>query len=521
MAHPAESRVFILPATRRDGVVACEVLCRDGVDAFAVDDIETLAQSLATPIGALIVADTALRSATFGRVLDALARQPSWSDLPVILMASARDVEGAGAIADAVGRLTNVTLVDRPTSLRVFLSAVKAALRARRRQYQIRDQLAALRQADEALRIADRRKDEFLATLAHELRNPLAPLRSALQIMELHGTSNGEHKRLLSMMDRQMKVMVRLIDDLLDVARISSGKVTLQRQRIDLRHAAEVALEAAAPAIAVARQRLVIDLCDEPAYVMGDATRLAQVIGNLLNNATKYTPPGGDIAVRVSLQDESAIVEVRDNGAGIPPAVLTHVFDMFAQVNRTLDRAQGGLGIGLALVQRLLDMHGGTIVASSEGEDLGSVFTIKLPRLRESRPSVSDDRVERAAIPGATRRLRLLVVDDNQDAADSLSLLLQASGHDVETAYDGASAVKAAKERRPDVVFCDIGMPGMGGHEVAAALRAGGALPGVVLVAVTGWGSEEDRRKAEDAGFDFHLVKPVDLAAISAVLERL
>ena len=478
-----------------------------------------LQRALASPVGAVIVADTALRQPGFDGVLDALSAQEAWSDLPVVLTA-ARQFE-SGRVADAVDRLTNVTIVDRPTSVRMLLGAVQAALRARRRQYQIRDQLAALRQADDALRTADRRKDEFLATLAHELRNPLAPLRSALQIMELRGVRDAEQARLVAMMDRQMNVMVRLIDDLLDIARISSGKVTLQRERLDLRSVAEAAIEAGTPAVAAAGHRLRVSLPPQPIFVLGDATRLAQVIGNLLNNATKYTPPGGELALEVNVDGDDAVLAVQDNGAGIPPDVLKHVFDMFAQVNRTLDRAQGGLGIGLALVRRLLDMHGGSVEARSEGEDRGSVFTVRLPLLRESAQTPRHDPGDGAGIRGAARRLRILVVDDNRDAADTLSLLLEASGHEVLTTYDGVSAVAKARDQRPHAVFCDIGMPGMSGHEVAATLRAGGVHPSAALVAVTGWGSEEDRRKAQDAGFDFHLVKPVSVGAIGAVLERL
>ena len=520
MPAPGELRVFLLPATRRDGAVACEMLSRAGIDAFALESPAALSQAIASPIGALVVADTALRAPAFGLVLDALAQQASWSDLPVVLMSSVRDVDSESGMAAIVQRLTNVTLIDRPTSVRMLLSAVHAALRARRRQYQIRDQLAALRQADEALRLADRRKDEFLATLAHELRNPLAPLRSALQIMEMAGSKDPQQARLISMMERQMNVMVRLIDDLLDVARISSGKVTLQRRRIDLRSVAEVAIEAATPAIVAAGHHLEVDMPGQPAYVMGDATRLSQVIGNLLNNATKYTPPGGDIHLGLAIGDDAIVVAVRDNGAGIPSAVLKHVFDMFAQVNRTLDRAQGGLGIGLALVRRLLDMHGGTIEAQSEGIDRGSVFIVKLPRLRESAPSSGDEPARdhgAAAVP----RFRLLVIDDNKDAADTLALLLELAGHDVRTAYDGPSGIAAARAQLPHAIFCDLGMPGMSGHEVAATLRGGGVHPTAALIAVTGWGADEDRRKAQDAGFDFHLVKPVDATAIGALLEKL
>ena len=521
MPAPGEFRVFVLPATRRDGAVACELLRRAEIDGFAVEDAPALARAIGAPCGALIIADSTLNAPRFGLVLEALAEQAAWSDLPVVLLSSARGGAGAPNVAAVVDRLTNVTLIDSPTSLRMLLSAVQAALRARRRQYQIRDQLAALQQADEALRVADRRKDEFLATLAHELRNPLAPLRSALQIMELRGSEDAQQRRLLSMMDRQMNVMVRLIDDLLDVARISSGKVTLQRERVDMRTVAEAAVEAASPAIVAAGHRLHVVLPVEPAFVIGDATRLAQVVGNLLNNATKYTPAGGELELRVMVETETVLVEMRDNGVGIPPAVLKGVFDMFAQVNRTLDRAQGGLGIGLALVRRLLDMHGGSIQAASEGIDRGSVFTVTLPRLRAPALATESGMDSGRDNTAHVRRLRLLVIDDNRDAADTLALLLEASGHEVQTAYDGTTGIALAREYRPQAVFCDIGMPGLNGHEVASTLRAGGAHPTAALIAVTGWGAEDDRRKAQDAGFDYHLVKPVDSQAIEGILARL
>ena len=515
-----ELRVVLLPATRKDGAVAVELLRRARIDCTPVPDPASLAQALQAPVGALIIADTALAAPGFDAVLVALSAQPAWSDVPVVLMARGNEVSGSESLTAVVDRLTNVTVIDRPTSVRTLSSAVQAALRARRRQYQIRDQLIELRQADEALRLADRRKDEFLATLAHELRNPLAPLRSALQIMELKGGQDAQQTRMIAMMDRQMTVMVRLIDDLLDVARISSGKVTLQRQRLDMRDVIQVAVEAANPAIAAVGHRLQIVEPDEPAFVMGDATRLAQVIGNLLNNSTKYTPPGGELRLIVMLEPDTVVISVQDNGAGIPAAVVERVFDMFAQVNRTLDRAQGGLGIGLSLVRRLLDMHGGSIKATSAGVDCGSTFTIRLPRLVEPVAEPSDP-IEVASPDGASRRLRILVVDDNRDAADMLALLLEAGGHEVQTAYDGATAIESALRHRPRVVFCDIGMPGMSGHEVATQLRTDGAHATAALVAVTGWGTDEDKRKAREAGFDFHLTKPVDPRAIEAVLDRL
>ena len=435
-------------------------------------------------------------------------------------MSRTDEVGSAENIQSVIDRLTNVTVIDRPTSVRTLVSAVQAALRARRRQYQIRHQIDALRNADEALRLADRRKDEFLATLAHELRNPLAPLRSALQIMELRGVTDGQQQRLLTMMDRQLRVMVRLIDDLMDVARISSGKVVLQRQRIDMREVVREAVEACQPIIETAGHRLAVSLPEEPADVLGDPTRLAQVVGNLLNNAAKYTPDGGQLNLALSLEEDTVILKMHDDGVGLPPEVIRHVFDMFAQVNRTLDRAQGGLGIGLSLVKRLLEMHGGSIKASSDGVDTGSTFTVCLPRLPRSSEVVttmSNDAAESASMA----RRRILVVDDNRDAADALVLLLEASGQDAMAAYDGAKALDLARQMKPRVVLCDIGMPGMNGHEVATRLRQDPAHATTTLVAVTGWGTEEDQRQAKVAGFDFHFTKPVDMQRLSQLLQGL
>ena len=502
-------------------MVACEILRRFSIECESIVDAPALCRSLEGPLGAVIIADTSLTLPGIVGVLVSLGKQPTWSDIPVVLMSRSDKAGGIDSLNPVVDQLTNVTVIDRPTSVRTLVSAVQAALRARARQYQIRDQMAALSQADKALRLADRRKDEFLATLAHELRNPLAPLRSALQIMELRESQDAQHVRLLAMMNRQMAVMVRLIDDLLDVARISSGKVTLQRQRVDMRKVIQAALEAASPTTSAAGHRVQVDEPDGPAYVMGDATRLAQVIGNLLNNASKYTPAAGAIHVTLTLKPAVVAIEVRDSGVGLPAAVLERVFDMFAQVNRTLDRAQGGLGIGLSLVRRLLEMHGGSIKASSEGLDLGSTFTVTLPRLIEIDNVEPNSAAVAARLEKPSRRLRILIVDDNRDAADVLAMLLEAAGHDVIVAYEGKEALTAAKIHRPRVIFCDIGMPGMSGHEVATRLRADDSHATAGLVALTGWGTEDDRRKAREAGFDFHLTKPVDSGAILALLERL
>jgi len=374
-----------------------------------------------------------------------------------------------------------------------------------------------LRQRDLQLRDADRRKDEFLATLAHELRNPLAPLRTGLQVLQ-QTTDPAVATRVREMMTRQLLHMVRLVDDLLDVSRITSGKVVLRLERLSLRLAAELAIDSAQPLIDAARHTLVCDFPADELWVHGDLNRLAQVVGNLLTNAAKYTPQdlpgGGRILLKLHARGDQAQISVSDNGLGIPPDMLDEVFGMFTQVNRTLNRAQGGLGIGLALVKKLVRMHGGSVLAASKGNGCGSVFTVTLPRLSALAAPAPADAVPAAVVSVARR---VLVVDDNQDAADSLAALLATLGHSTRTAYSGRAALAAARDFDPDWVLLDIGLPDMDGHEVARALAADPQLCRARRVAVSGWGSDADRKRSQAAGFAHHLTKPVDPAALLAL----
>jgi signal transduction histidine kinase len=374
------------------------------------------------------------------------------------------------------------------------------------------------RRAADALRDADRKKDEFLATLAHELRNPLAPLRNGLQILNLAQTGESA-VRARAMMERQLGHLVRLVDDLLEISRVTSGKVRLRPELVELRGAVEAAVEASRPAVEGGRHALSVRLGDERLWLRADPTRLAQVIGNLLTNAAKYTPAGGRIDVTAERENGHAVVRVTDTGVGIPAEMLPRVFDLFAQVEEHRDRAQGGLGIGLALVKRLVELHGGAVTADSPGPDRGSTFAIRLPLAAGSpvRPAARGD-------AGATfrgRPRRVLIVDDNRDQADSLSELLALSGHKTATAADGADALATAARFRPELVFLDIGLPGMSGYDVARALRADPYCGEAVLVALTGWGSEDDRRRSAEAGFDFHLVKPVETGQLAGLLAKL
>ncbi|HLL21006.1 MAG TPA: ATP-binding protein, partial [Kofleriaceae bacterium] len=368
---------------------------------------------------------------------------------------------------------------------------------------------------NDELREEDRRKDEFLATLAHELRNPLAPIRTGIQLLQ-HAEHAPAVERLLSTMDRQLGHLVRMVDDLLDISRVTLGKISLQKEPVDLRAVIESALETTRSLIEARGQELAVRLPDTPLPLDVDPTRLSQVFANLLNNAAKYTPTGGRIAVTAELHDTALVVRVSDTGIGIPREMLPRIFDMFTQVARSLDRtsALGGLGIGLTLVRRLVELHGGTVVAESAGDGQGSSFIVRLPRGTSAV-------LARPAPPpsaAATSGLRILVVDDNVDAAETLAMLLELSGNETRLAHDGPEALAAVPEFRPDVVFLDIGLPQMNGYEVASRLRADPSIAQPVLVALTGWGSEEDRKQAHAAGFDRHLVKPIDSAKIEDVL---
>jgi PAS domain S-box-containing protein len=375
--------------------------------------------------------------------------------------------------------------------------------------------VTAQREAEEALQEADRRKDLFLATLAHELRNPLAPLRNSLEMV---GRANGSREllqRAFGIMTRQVTHLERLVDDLLDVARISRDRIELRRQRVEVASVVDHALETCRPLAEAAGVEIVVSLPPHPIHVHADAVRLAQVFANLLHNACKYTERGGRVSLEVQRDGEEVVVAVRDTGCGIPHDLLPHVFDVFTQLEQPTGHARSGLGIGLTLVRRLVELHGGRVEAFSEGTGQGSEFVVRLPLLRETGEPEHALPPPRKA-PQAKRRI--LVVDDNVDAADSLAALLEMADHRTALAYDGESAVEMAEIFRPDVVLLDIGLPKLDGHETAQRIRERPWGRGVVLVAITGWGQEEDLHKSRDAGFDHHLVKPVDLAVLMNLL---
>jgi PAS domain S-box-containing protein len=363
------------------------------------------------------------------------------------------------------------------------------------------------------LREQDRRKDEFLATLAHELRNPLAPLRTGLHVLQ-HDVLPEQAARTREMMGRQLVHLVRMVDDLLDISRVTLGKITLRKARVDLRNVLDSALETTRPLIEAGGHELAVRLPKQALPLDVDPTRLSQVFSNLLNNAAKYTPSGGRILVTAEASATMLTVRVSDTGVGIPPEMLPYVFDMFTQVGRSIERSQGGLGIGLTLVRRLVEMHGGSVAAESSGPAQGSTFVVKVPLVE-----VAEAVFPRAEDPQATLTgLKILVVDDNIDAAEMLAMLLELRGHQTQLAHTGPAALDVAAGFDPQVVFLDIGLPGLNGYEVARRLRAKPTQPQPRLIALTGWGTDEDRRQAKAAGFEGHLVKPVDIAQLEATL---
>jgi two-component system CheB/CheR fusion protein len=373
--------------------------------------------------------------------------------------------------------------------------------------------ITARKDTESALREADRRKDEFIATLSHELRNPLAPLRNALFLWRGQ-PEMAAGERLREMMTRQVEHLVRLVDDLLEISRVSRGQLELRRERIAINGVVRSAVETSLPLIDEGRHQLSLSLPDADLWIDGDHVRLAQVVSNLLNNSARYTPPGGRIEVRVAAEADEVVLAVRDNGEGIDPEALPRMFDMFTRGDLAKTRSQGGLGVGLALARRLAAMHGGRLEGRSDGPGRGTEMILRLPQAAAP-TTVASSPCASTRIPAG---LRVLVVDDNVDGAESLAMILRAMGCDVRTAHDGASALKACEASQPTLVLLDIGMPEMDGFDVSARLRSRFPACDLRIVAVTGWGQEEDRRRTQAAGFDGHLVKPVDPAKLEGLL---
>jgi signal transduction histidine kinase len=506
-----DRRLLVLPPTSRDGTTTRELLAKAGIEAEVVPTMRSMAREIGCGAAAVLLPEEAVAVAE-GELKHVLAEQPPWSDLPVLVLT--RPGADSVNVDHAVRVLGNVTLLERPLHMVTLLSAIRTALRARERQYQIRAHLAERATAVETLRAADRRKDEFLATLGHELRNPLSPLLTSLHLLKESVASKNVVAHTVTVMERQVRYLVRLVDDLLEMSRITRGVIDVTLAPLDLGTLISAAVESSRPLVESSRNELVVTCPDEPLIVEGDSIRLTQVFANLINNAAKYTDVGGHIWIDASQQGGEAVVTVRDDGIGIATEHLSSIFEMFTQVDRSARRAQGGLGIGLTLVRSLVAVHHGSVVATSDGVGCGTTFEVRLPLVRDCLPAEKP--------PDHLRSFptcRVLVVDDNRDAGDMLGMLLRTLQATVHTVRSGAEALAVLDEFDPEVVLLDIGMPLMDGYEVARRIRAARGQS-VLLIALTGWGQEEDVRRAERAGFDHHLVKPPDIEKLGRLMSR-
>ena len=508
-AQERSRRVIIVAPTGRDAELMCTHLEAAGLVCEASETVQTACDAIRDGAGALIFTEEALNPSVTPKLAKTLDEQPPWSDVPVIILTGEPTLDAKSRSFGDLGRRTNVTLVDRPVRIKSLVSAAQSALRARERQYQIRDLMETLED-----RVNER--DRFLAILGHELRNPLGAILLASQMKDDDGRLDGEHAELI---ERQSKHLSRIVNDLLDLSRLVSGKIVLKRQTIDVADAVRQSMETVRAA--ALRQNVTLDVkyAKERLPVDVDPVRADQIITNVLTNAIKYTPDGGHILVSVEREDDDAIVRVKDDGVGIAPDRIGTIFELFAQAENAIGRAQGGMGIGLALVRNLLHLHGGRIEAKSDGVGLGSEFTVHFPIAEPTAATAPEPRIAVVA-SGDGQPRRIVIVEDNADVRELLRLKLKRLGHAVDAVADGIAGVSAIVAAKPDLALVDIGLPGIDGYEVASQVRA---MLGkdVVLVAVSGFGQPEDKRKALEAGFDEHITKPADVTDIENLLARL
>ncbi len=506
-----DARVLFLAATAADAATTRALLAPAGIQLELCATFDVLVSELQAGAAAVLLPEEAVSLEHTKALHDVLATQPPWSDLPVLVLT--RPGADSAEVGEAIRSLGNVTLLERPLRMATLLSAIQTALRARNRQYQIRGHLEDRAHHEESLQIADQRKDEFLATLGHELRNPLAPLMTGLQLLKM-ATLRDPDAAQVTLMERQVRHLIRLVDDLLELSRITRGVIDVQRVPLDLALVLRSAIETTHPTMEAAGHELAVAMPAGGAiHVSGDAVRLTQVFANLLTNAAKYTDVGGHIWLTVQTDGDTAVVSIRDNGIGIAPAHLKSVFDMFAQVDRSSRRIQGGLGIGLTLVRSIVSMHGGRVEARSDGPGTGSEFIVYLPTLVKSRVEA-----ETTAPLEKFPPRRILVVDDNRDGAETLGALLTALGATVSVVHSGQAALEILDEFAPDTILLDIGMPEIDGYEVSRRIRARTGHRALLLIALTGWGQEQDHQRSRAAGFDHHLVKPVDIRNLHDLL---
>jgi signal transduction histidine kinase/CheY-like chemotaxis protein len=507
---PADERLLVLAPTGRDGPLTCALLGKAGFSCHVCADMNELCDCLEKEgAAALVIAVEVLGRSAAARLFDLLSRQPSWSDIPIIVFTGETSHASLGPLlVQWLDRLGNVTLLDRPVRPITMVSAVKAALRARHRQYQAREELLRQERAVSA-------RDQFLAMLGHELRNPLSAILMAIELIDRSSAEEAQRPRTI--VRRQLGHLSRLVDDLLDVARVTTGKIVLQRAPVELNDLVERCVQSILAQAGAQRLEITFQRAPRPVSVDGDPVRLEQILANLMTNAVKYTPAGGHVDVSLQSREGFAVLRLADDGVGIAPDMLPRIFDLFAQAEGTLDRAKGGMGIGLTLVRSLIELHGGSIQAASPGLGQGSVFTVRLPLRAAAQSSAPRD--EEADLAAASVSHSVLLVEDNDDSRELLQSFLAGVGHRVTAVADGLSGVERAVTSRPDVLIVDIGLPGLDGYGVARKVRE--VLgDGAFLIALTGYGQPEDRRLALEAGFDLHFTKPVDLQGMKRLLGR-
>ena len=494
-----EQRILIHAPTGQDAALTARILAMAQIESHICRTLAELAAQLEQGAGAVLTVEEALAPGAFMLLHDHVAHQPHWSDLPILLLTH----RGADSLAvrQAVAGLGNLSLLERPVRTLTLITSLHAILRARNKQYQVRE--------------TSRRKDEFLASLGHELRNPLAPIRTSVALLAHLYPESTPVLRIRDVIERQVSHLTRLVDDLLDVARITSGKIKLQRRQASFATVINHALELCAQTAAARQIRIDCTLPPEDITLHADDARVVQIYANILSNAIKFTSGPGYIALRGWREGQTLCVSIRDSGIGLDAEAIPRIFNMFEQSKTVSGQMSSGLGIGLSLARRFAEMHGGTVNAYSAGAGQGSEFVIRLPVIVDP-PAVNGAAAtaEQPHPAAGAARPRVLVVDDNRDAADSMSTLLELEGFETAVAYDGYAAVAAASATAPDVVVLDLGMPGMDGYETARLIRGCAGAEHALMIALTGWGQSDARQRTSAAGFDHHLIKPAEVEQI-------
>lgn len=499
-----EKRILIYAPVGKDALLASKALGAAGLDCFVCRNVAELIEELGNGAGALFIVEEALSSGALTPIAHYVAGQPDWSDLPILILTT-HGVDSPG-LQSVVERLGNFTLMERPVRTTTLISAARSALRGRLRQYQMRE--------------TNRLKDEFLASLGHELRNPLAPIRTSMQILSHMFPETSRVRNVTDVVERQVAHLTRLVDDLLDVARITSGKVSLQWEQIWLSAVAAHAVEICGPQLETGQHKVDLQLPGEDVLLDADPARLVQSLANVLGNAIKFSPDPSTIVFKAQVDKENLVISIKDSGVGLECESLSRIFEMFAQSDPAHGQTLGGLGIGLSLAKRFTEMHGGTIRASSDGLGHGCEFVMTLPIVVEH-GDVEISASESVEEHNNAQVFRILIVDDNRDGADMLRMMLELDGYAVFTAYDGREAIQTVLESRPHAVLMDIGLPDMDGYQVTDHIRRQPGGKDIVVIALTGWGHEDARRLATKAGMDHHLVKPVNPDVLRSYMARM